>query len=221
MSTAARCELVEAIRDETLEPVDRGVVVIEGSVGPRSDAYAPTLVMDEYEAERYHSGQLRALAGAGCAQVSAITLTYVEEAVGIARAARAADVPIVIGFTVETDGRLPSGASLEEAVLAVDAATDGAPEFFMINCAHPTHFADGLPTGDSRTRVRGLRANASTLSHAELDEAEELDPGDPADLAERYVTLRRDLPELEVVGGCCGTDIRHVTAICDAWLAAD
>ena len=153
--------------------------------------------------------------------MSAITLTYVEEAVGIARAARAADVPIVIGFTVETDGRLPSGASLEEAVLAVDAATDGAPEFFMINCAHPTHFADGLPLGDSRTRIRGLRANASTLSHAELDEAEELDPGDPADLAERYVALRRDLPELEVVGGCCGTDIRHVTAICDAWLATD
>ena len=214
-------ELVEAIRDETLEPVDRGAVVIEGSVGPRSDAYAPTLVMDEDVAERYHSGQLRALAGAGCAQVSAITLTYVEEAVGIARAARAADVPIVIGFTVETDGRLPSGASLEEAVLAVDAATDGAPEFFMINCAHPTHFADGLPPGDSRTRIRGLRANASTLSHAELDEAEELDPGDPADLAERYVALRRDLPELEVVGGCCGTDIRHVTAICDAWLATD
>jgi len=213
-------ELVEAIRDETLEPAERGAVLIEGSVGPRSDAYAPTLLMDEDEAERYHSGQLRALAGAGCAQVSAITLTYVEEAVGIARAARAADVPIVIGFTVETDGRLPSGASIEEAVLALDAATDGAPEFFMINCAHPTHFADGLPTGDSRTRIRGLWANASTLSHAELDEATELDPGDPADLAERYVALRRDLPELEVVGGCCGTDIRHATAICDAWLAA-
>ena len=153
--------------------------------------------------------------------MSALTLTYPEEAIGIVRAATAAGLPVVVGFTVETDGRLPSGASIEDAIVAVDAATDGAAQGFMINCAHPTHFADALPEGDARERIRGLRANASTRSHAELDEAEELDSGDPADLAERYVALRRDLPALEVVGGCCGTDIRHVTAICDAWLAAD
>lgn len=194
-------------------------VVIEGSVGPRSDAYSPTLLMDEDEAERYHAVQLRTFADAGCAQATALTLTYPEEGIGIARAARSAGMPIAVGFTVETDGKLPSGHSIEEAVLAVDEATDAAPEFFVINCAHPTHFADSLPEGDSRMRIRGLRANASTLSHAELDEAEELDSGDPADLAERYLALRAQLPELEVVGGCCGTDIRHVTAICDAWLA--
>jgi homocysteine S-methyltransferase len=194
-------------------------VVVEGSVGPRSDAYKPTLLMDADEAERYHAVQLRTFADAGCAQATALTLTYPEEGIGIARAAKAAGIAIVVGFTVETDGRLPSGHSIEKAVLAVDESTDAAPEFFVINCAHPTHFAHALPEGDSRMRIRGLRANASTLSHAELDEAEELDAGDPADLAERYVALRRDLPELEVVGGCCGTDIRHVTAICDAWLA--
>jgi homocysteine S-methyltransferase len=153
-------------------------------------------------------------------QATALTLTYPEEAIGITRAATAAEMPIVVGFTVETDGRLPNGDSIEEAILAVDNATDGGAEFFVINCAHPTHFADALPEGESRTRIRGLRANASTLSHAELDEAEELDSGDPDDLAQRYVALRRDLPELEVLGGCCGTDIRHVTAICDAWLSA-
>ena len=194
-------------------------VVIEGSVGPRSDAYSPTLLMDEDEAERYHAVQLRTFADAGCARATALTLTYPEEGIGIARAARSAGIPIAVGFTVETDGKLPSGHSIEEAVLAVDEATDAAPEFFVINCAHPTHFADSLPEGDSRMRIRGLRANASTLSHAELDEAEELDSGDPADLAERYLALRPQLPELDVVGGCCGTDIRHVTAICDAWLA--
>jgi homocysteine S-methyltransferase len=199
---------------------DYDEVVIEGSVGPRSDAYNPAFLMDADEAERYHAVQLRTFADAGCAQATALTLTYPDEAVGIARAAKAAGIPIVLGFTVETDGRLPSGDSIEEAILAVDNATDEAAEFFVINCAHPTHFADALPQGDSRTRIRGLRANASRLSHAELDEAEELDSGDPSDLAERYVALRRDLPELEVVGGCCGTDIRHVTAICDAWLAA-
>ena len=199
---------------------DYDEVVIEGSVGPRSDAYNPAFLMDADEAERYHAVQLRTFADAGCAQATALTLTYPDEGVGIARAATAAGIPIVVGLTVETDGRLPSGDSIEEAILAVDNATDEAAEFFVINCAHPTHFADALPQGDSRTRIRGLRANASRLSHAELDEAEELDSGDPSDLAERYVALRRDLPELEVVGGCCGTDIRHVTAICDAWLAA-
>jgi homocysteine S-methyltransferase len=176
--------------------------------------------MDADEAERYHAFQLQALADTGARQASAMTLTYPEEAIGIVRAAKSAGLPVVIGFTVDTDGRLPSGASIEEAIDAVDGATDAAAEGFMINCAHPTHFADALPEGDARRRLRGLRANASTLGHAELDEAEELDSGDPADLAERYVALRKDLPELDVVGGCCGTDIRHVTAICDAWLAA-
>lgn len=196
-------------------------VLIEGSVGPRSDAYSPTLLMDADEAERYHAVQLRTFADAGCAQATALILTYPEEGIGIARAAKSVGIRAVVGFTVETDGRLPSGHSIEEAILAVDDATEGAAEFFVINCAHPTHFAEALPEGQARTRIRGLRANASTRSHAELDEAEELDSGDPADLAERYVALRQDLPELEVVGGCCGTDIRHVTAICDAWLAAD
>ena len=213
--------LVEDVRDEVLSPAERDGVVIEGCVGPRGDAYRPTLLMDAEEAERYHGVQLRTLAGAGCARATALTLTYADEAIGIVRAAQAVELPVVVGFTVETDGRLPSGVSIEHAIDAVDAATDGAAETFMINCAHPTHFADALPEGDARRRISGLRANASTRSHAELDEADELDSGDPTDLAERYVALRRELPELDVLGGCCGTDIRHVTAICDAWLAAD
>ena len=211
--------IVEAARDEMLEPADRDAVVVDGCIGPRSDAYRPTAVMDAGEAERYHAPQLRTLAEAGCAQATALTLTYAEEAVGIAHAAAAEGLPVHIGFTVETDGRLPSGASIEEAVVAVDGATDGSVESFLINCAHPTHFADALPDGDARLRIRGVRANASMLSHAELDESEELDSGDPADLAERSVALRRELPALELLGGCCGTDIRHVTAICDAWLS--
>jgi S-methylmethionine-dependent homocysteine/selenocysteine methylase len=211
---------VEEVRDSALEPSARGEIAVEACLGPRSDAYSPSLLMDEDEAERYHAVQLRALSETRCTQVSALTLTYPEEAVGIARAATAVGFPVVISFTVETDGRLPSGASIEEAILAVDAATDAAPASYMINCAHPTHFADALPDGDARLRIHGVRANASMLSNAELDEAEELDSGDPADLAERYLALRSELPSLEVLGGCCGTDIRHVTAICDAWLTA-
>jgi S-methylmethionine-dependent homocysteine/selenocysteine methylase len=214
-------EFIENVRGGVLGPAERADVGIEACIGPRSDAYNPTLLMDADEAEQYHAVQLRALAETACTQVSALTLTYPEEAIGIARAATAGGLSVVVGFTVETDGRLPNGTSIEDAILAVDAATDGAPRSFMINCAHPTHFADALPAGEARERIGGLRANASALSHAELDEAEELDAGDPDDLAGRYVALRRDLPALEVVGGCCGTDIRHVTAICDAWLAAD
>jgi homocysteine S-methyltransferase len=211
---------LEELRDDVLAPGERDGVVIEGCIGPRSDAYRPTLRMDADQAERYHSVQLDALAGAACAQAAALTLSYVDEAVGIVRAAAAAGLPVVIGFTVETDGRLPSGDSIEQAIDAVDDATDGAARSFMINCAHPSHFADALPAGSARNRIQALRANASMRSHDELDAAEDLDAGDPGNLAERYVALRRELPELHVLGGCCGTDIRHVTAICDAWLVA-
>jgi len=209
---------LEELRDDVLTPDERDGVLIEGCVGPRSDAYRPTLRMDAAQAERYHSFQLQAFADAGCAQAAVLTLSYVDEAVGVVRAATAAGIRIVVGFTVETDGRLPSGDSIEQAINAVDEATDGAARSFMINCAHPTHFADALPEGDARNRIHVVRANASTKSHEELDAAEELDAGDPTNLAERYVALRRELPELHVLGGCCGTNIRHVSAICDAWL---
>ncbi len=208
---------LEQLRDEVMPPVERDTVVIEGCVGPRSDAYRPTLRMDAAQAADYHGLQLRAFAAAGCAQAAALTLSYPEEAIGIVRAAQAAGLPIVIGFTVETDGRLPSGDSIEQAILAVDGATDGTARSFMINCAHPSHFEAALPEGDARLRIHALRANASMKSHAELDAAEDLDAGDPTDLAQRYVALRRELPELHVLGGCCGTNLSHVTAISHAW----
>lgn len=207
--------LVEELRDE----MPGADVVIDGCIGPRSDGYAPTLIMDATEAEHYHAVQIATFADAGVQQVTALTLGYPDEAIGIVRAATALELPVIVGLIVETDGRLLSGDSIEEAIEATDAATDGAAHGFVINCAHPTHFAHALPAGSSKERIIGIRANASTLSHAELDEAEELDAGDPDDLAERYVVLRRELPRLEVLGGCCGTDIGHVTAIADAWLA--
>jgi homocysteine S-methyltransferase len=210
----------ESVRDDVLGAGDRDRVVLEAFVGPRSDAYLPTMTMTDIEAERYHETQLRTLASTGCQQVGALTLAYVDEAIGIVRAAKVVGLPVVVGFTVETDGRLPSGPSLEKAIIAVDEATDAAAAGFMINCAHPTHFADALPRGEARHRITALRANASRLSHAELDAAEELDAGDARDLAAGYVALRGRLPALDVLGGCCGTDISHVTAICDAWLAA-
>jgi homocysteine S-methyltransferase len=208
--------LVEELRDE------RGPqLVVSGCVGPRGDGYQAADLMTAEEAERYHTPQVETFADAGADVVSALTLTYVEEATGVARAAVAAGMPVVISFTVETDGRLPSGQALGDAIVQVDAETDGAPAYFMINCAHPTHFEHVLVEGEPwLERLGGLRANASRKSHAELDESEELDDGDPVELGEQYGALRSRLPGVTVVGGCCGTDHRHVDEICRAWVAA-
>ena len=206
-----------ALLEEVREAAGNGVdVLISGCIGPRGDGYVVGEVMSAKEAQGYHSAQVATFASTNSDLVSALTLNYAAEAVGIARAAAEAGIPSVISFTVETDGRLPSGQELRDAVAEVDEATGGAPAYYMVNCAHPTHFEDVL-AGGGLDRVRGLRANASTKSHAELDEAEELDQGDPDDLAERYRGLRPLLPNLTVVGGCCGTDERHIEAICAAW----
>src|SRR5215207_2657618 len=195
-------------------------IVINGVVGPRDDGYNPAELMSAEEAERYHARQIETFAATAADMVTAVTMTYPEEAIGIARAARAAGMPVVISFTVETDGRLPNGQPLTEAVEQVDAETGGEVTYFMINCAHPTHFEDVLDEdGPWRDRIRGLRANASAKSHAELDEAEELDEGDPGELATQHRALAPRLPEVAVLGGCCGTDARHVRAVCDAWPA--
>jgi S-methylmethionine-dependent homocysteine/selenocysteine methylase len=192
-------------------------MVISGCVGPRGDGYHPERTMDADEAEAYHALQIRAFAETDADMVTAITMTHTGEAIGVTRAAGAAGMPVAISFTLETDGRLPSGEALGDAIQAVDEATGEAPAYFMINCAHPTHFADVL-TGASgwERRIRGVRANASKRSHAELDEAQDLDDGDPAEFAGEHAALRRLLPELNVLGGCCGTDHRHVAAICRA-----
>jgi S-methylmethionine-dependent homocysteine/selenocysteine methylase len=195
-------------------------MVISGCIGPRGDGYNPKAFMSETEAERYHSMQVNTFQEADVDMVTATTMTCAEEAIGIARAARAAGMPVAISFTVETDGRLPSGHTLGEAIERVDAATDRAPVYYMINCAHPTHFAGVLASGGSWvSRIRGLRANASAKSHAELDEATELDAGDPVELGRQYRDLWSRLTNLNVLGGCCGTDHRHIEEICKARLA--
>jgi S-methylmethionine-dependent homocysteine/selenocysteine methylase len=210
-------EFIEELRASA--PDDQGPVLLEAPIGPRSEAYAPSFLMTADEAEQYHSAQLQTLSDTAVELVTALTLSYVEEAIGIVRAARAAGLPIAVSFTLETDGRLASGQTLGGAIEQVDAETDGTPLLYMINCAHPSHFAGALAEGGPwLERLRGLRANASSLSHAELDEADDLDDGDPADLGERHAVLRGTLPRLAILGGCCGTDIRHVTHICDAWL---
>ena len=194
-------------------------VVISGCIGPRGDGYAIDEKLSVDEAAAYHATQINTLGRSEADLVTAFTLNYTEEALGMTRAAAHADMPVVIGFTVETDGRLPSGQSLAEAIEEVDAESDVAPAYYMINCAHPTHFMDALKVGDSwQQRIHAVRANASCKSHAELDEATQLDAGNPEELGSQYRELRSTLKNLHVVGGCCGTDHNHVDAIIRHWL---
>jgi S-methylmethionine-dependent homocysteine/selenocysteine methylase len=204
-------DLRETIGDDSLP------IVLNGVVGPRGDGYVVNEAMTVDEAAQYHRPQIEALRDGGADMVSAITMTYIEEAVGIALAARDCDIPVAISFTVETDGRLPSGQRLKAAVEETDSTSSSFPAYYMINCAHPEHFRDALTEdGVWVDRIGGVRANASRKSHAELDASTELDIGDPDELARQYRDLRSQLPGLRILGGCCGTDQRHVMAICDA-----
>ncbi len=207
--------LLEDVRDEFEGGTTR--IVISGCVGPRRDGFDRAAALSEAEAEAYHTEQIATFAGTAADMVAALTLTHAEEAVGVARAAARAGMPVAISFTVETDGRLASGQSLRHAVEAVDEATSAYPSYYMINCAHPAHFGHALTDGGSWVaRIRGLRANASRLSHAELDEAAEPDAGEPEELGREYAELKRRLPQLTVLGGCCGTDQRHIGYIAAA-----
>jgi len=199
-------ELMHEIR-EANQDLD---ITVDAVIGPRGDGYAAGIEMSPEEAEAYHAPQIAALTRADT--LTALTLTYAGEAIGIVRAARKAGLPVMISFTVETDGRLPSGEPLREAIERTDRE---GPEAFMVNCAHPEHFASVLD-GDWAHRIRGIRANASRKSHAELDESDTLDTGDPHELGALYAQLRARLPQLELLGGCCGTDHRHIAAIAEA-----
>lgn len=192
-------------------------VVISGCVGPRGDGYVPHRLMTADQARDYHRAQIETFAATAADLVTALTMNYTDEALGIARAARDAEMPVVIAFTVETDGKLPTGQTLAQAIDRVDQDTSGYPAYYMINCAHPTHFEHELARGGAWTeRIRGLRANASCKSHAELNDSAELDFGDPRELGALYARLHGHLAGLNVLGGCCGTDQRHIERIAES-----
>lgn len=191
-------------------------IVLNGIIGPRGDGYSPDADIAAHEAEDYHAQQLGWLAATDVDMVTATTFTQSDEAAGVVRAAAGVGLPAVVSFTVETDGNLPTGEPLLEAIRTVDAATDGAAAYFMVNCAHPDHFFHVLDDGEAAHRIRGIRCNASRKSHAELDESETLDAGDAEELGRQYRELRARMPWLNIFGGCCGSDLRHVKQIAQA-----
>ena len=198
---------------------DLADVRISGMVGPRGDGYTAAGVggggvqQQADDAQRYHHPQISVFAAAGADLVTAYTFTGAAEAIGIVRAARGAGLPVAVSFTVETDGLLPDGTSLSATMAMVDREAE--PDHYLVNCAHPTHVALALDTLTrlQREKVRGVRANASPLSHAELDEAETLDEGDIDDFGAASMQLGAQVPRLTIRGGCCGTDARHVAAV--------
>lgn len=205
-------EILHDLRDRN--QTSESPMVISGNLGPRGDGYRSDQMMLPDEAADYHTTQIRVLSDSGADMVTALTLTDTGEAIGIVKAAQAINIPVVISFTVETDGRLPNGQSLQDVIDLVDGTTNDGPAYYMINCAHPSHFEDVLvPNTSWLTRIQGIRANASCMSHAELDNSETLDDGNPEELGRQYSELRSLLPSLKVIGGCCGTDHRHVDAI--------
>lgn len=207
-------EFASALRSRFAD--DALPIVLNGVVGPRGDAYRPEVVITSADAEAYFAEQLGWLAATEIDMVTGLTFNQASEATGLVNAARGSGLPVVISFTVETDGRLPTGQGLGEAIAEVDAATENYPAYYMINCAHPDHFAQALHDQNWLRRIRGIRANASRRSHTELDEASELDAGNPHELARQYEMLATRMPWLNVFGGCCGSDLRHVTEIARA-----
>lgn len=208
---------IDELREPWLGRVEP--ILLNAVVGPRGDAYAPEALIGSDQAQTYHAEQMRWLAQTPIDMVTAMTVTQSTEAVGIVKAAAAEGLPVVISFTVETDGALPTGQPLDEAIRYVDWATDEGAAYFMINCAHPEHFENRLDSGDWSRRIRGIRCNASRCSHAELDACTTLDAGNPEALARSYRRLVERMPWINVVGGCCGSDLRHVRAIVDQLLA--
>ncbi len=205
--------LLENIREEYGD--EASPIVISGCLGPRGDGYTPSQRMTVSEAQAYHSVQIATFAKSNADMIAALTLNYVEEATGITLAAQEYGLPVCISFTVETDGKLPTGDALADAIQAVDQTTDAGPVYYMINCAHPTHFSHLFTTQDSWVeRVKGLRGNASCLSHAELNESETLDEGNPTQFGAELRDLKSISPQLTVLGGCCGTDYRHIEQVC-------
>ena len=207
-------EQLKSIKNEYENQIQH--ILISGQIGPARDGYVVKDKMNSEESKNYHSLQVSAFKEAGSDLTTALTMCYIDEALGIVMSAKEYELPVVISFTVETDGKLPSGETLKEAIETIDQATHSYPIYYMINCAHPSHFIKEFETSEEwKLRIKGIRANASCKSHAELDEAEELDKGDLKDFGKWHQILKTKLPNLRILGGCCGTDVSHVSEICD------
>ena len=214
---------IEQLQELKAEYADKiSPIIISGNIGPGSDGYVVTSAMTTQESRDYHDPEVEGFKKAGADQVTALTINYMEEGYGIVLSAMEHNIDVIVSFTVETDGKLPDGENLGDVIEFIDSQTKNYPSYYMINCAHPSHFMETVINGGRWTeRIRGIRANASCKSHAELDESTELDAGNRVELAGYYKELLNHLPNLQVFGGCCGTDHSHIETICESVLTRD
>jgi S-methylmethionine-dependent homocysteine/selenocysteine methylase len=191
-------------------------IVIDGVVGPLRDAYEDSsdeVSIDSARAVYRH--QIRTLVEEGVEIISLMTVTNLNEAIAVIEVAKEMNIPVAVSFSLESDGKLLSGLSLENAIQTVDEATDGYTTYFGINCVHPTRILQPLENMDLevRQRIGLIRGNASLKTHEELDNSDTLDRGHIPTFVSALKKVLVLLPGIKVVGGCCGTDEEHLTAI--------
>jgi S-methylmethionine-dependent homocysteine/selenocysteine methylase len=187
---------------------------VAGVIGPAGDAYTPSEALDPDAGETYHRDQARALAEAGVDFLFAPTFPAVSEAIGVARAMASTGIPYAVSFVLAPTGHVLDGTPLADAVEAVDAAVDPRPMHFSLSCIHPTVAARALEAAgpDARARVRECKANASRLPTSELVQLDHLEGDDPDPFASAMWELHERFGT-NVLGGCCGTDDRHMRAL--------
>jgi S-methylmethionine-dependent homocysteine/selenocysteine methylase len=190
-------------------------VYIAGVIGPRRDGYDPAGAPGTVEARAYHARQAEVLAACGVDLLYAPTFACASELIGVAQAMASTGLPYVLAPVLGEDGRLPDGTALADAIDAVDAAVVPRPLHVMVGCVHPSRVQAIAASGSAGAlpdRVAGIKANASTLPPDQLDKLGRLDEGDCQLFARQMTALRRD-HGLRVLGGCCGTNDRHIAAL--------
>ena len=188
-----------------------------GLMGCRGEAYTGQGCLTEGEAREFHRWEAEGFRAAGAEFLLAALMPTLPEARGMAAAMGSTGLPSIISFTLQRNGRLMDGTALHDAITAIDTLSSPPPLCYMANCVHPRIVAEALScpwnqTETVRTRFLGIQANASPLSHAELDHAVELHQSPPEDLARDMAFLHKRFG-LRLFGGCCGTDDRHMEAI--------
>jgi homocysteine S-methyltransferase len=189
-------------------------IVICGLLSCRGDAYSQSEALTSNDAHEFHSWQANRLAETGVDFLLAATLPALSEATGLATALAATGKPYIISFVLRSEGTLLDSTPLKDAISIIDTDVNPTPIAYMANCTHASIFKSAMmhdinSSATVRKRVEGLLANTAALNPEELDDSEELVEEDPQIFGKSVASLHGELG-LKILGGCCGTDGRHI-----------